>query len=51
MHISEAGGLGAASISVVIITLNEVRNMEAVLANLKGWAQAVFVGGWPANLS
>lgn len=30
-------------VAVVMITLNEAHNMEAVLQNLKGWAQQVFV--------
>lgn len=32
-----------APVAVVMITLNEAHNMEAVLKNLKGWAQEVFV--------
>ena len=32
-----------ARVAVVMITLNEGHNMEAVLQNLKGWAQEVFV--------
>jgi len=34
---------GSAPVAVVMITLNEGHNMEAVLANLRGWAQEVFV--------
>lgn len=34
---------GCAPVAVVMITLNEGYNMEAVLENLKGWAQEVFV--------
>lgn len=34
---------GIAPVAVVMITLNEGHNMEAVLANLRGWAQEVFV--------
>lgn len=33
----------SAPVAVVMITLNEGHNMEAVLANLRGWAQEVFV--------
>lgn len=34
---------GCAPVAVVMITLNEAHNMEAVLENLEGWAQEVFV--------
>jgi glycosyltransferase involved in cell wall biosynthesis len=34
---------GAAPVAVVMISLNEGHNMEAVLENLKGWAQEVFL--------
>lgn len=34
---------GTASVAVVMIALNEAHNMEAVLQNLKGWAQEVFL--------
>lgn len=34
---------GSAPVAVVIISLNEGHNMEAVLVNLKGWAQEVFL--------
>lgn len=34
---------GAAPVAVVMISLNEAHNMEAVLANLEGWAQEVFL--------
>lgn len=34
---------GSAPVSVVMISLNEAHNMEAVLENLKGWAQEVFL--------
>ncbi|PHQ14457.1 glycosyltransferase family 2 protein [Marinobacter profundi] len=34
---------GTAPVSVVMISLNEAHNMEAVLENLKGWAQEVFL--------
>lgn len=34
---------GTAAIAVVMITLNEGHNMQAVLENLRGWAQEVFV--------
>lgn len=34
---------GNAPISVILITRNEAHNMDAVLANLRGWAQEVFV--------
>jgi glycosyltransferase involved in cell wall biosynthesis len=34
---------GVAPIAVLMISLNEAHNMEAVLQNLKGWAQQVFL--------
>lgn len=34
---------GTAPVAVVMISLNEAHNMEAVLANLRGWAQEVFL--------
>ena len=34
---------GTAPVAVIMITLNEGHNMEAVLENLKGWAQEVFL--------
>jgi hypothetical protein len=34
---------GCAPVAVVMISLNEAHNMEAVLQNLKGWAQQVFL--------
>lgn len=34
---------GTAAVAVVMIALNEAHNMEAVLANLRGWAQEVFL--------
>ena len=34
---------GTAPVAVVMIALNEAHNMEAVLRNLKGWAQEVFL--------
>lgn len=34
---------GLAPIAVVMLSLNEAHNMEAVLENLKGWAQQVFL--------
>jgi len=34
---------GIAPVAVVMISLNEGHNMEAVLENLKGWAQEVFL--------
>lgn len=34
---------GAVPVAVVMITLNEGHNMAAVLENLRGWAQEVFV--------
>lgn len=34
---------GAAPVAVVMISLNEGRNMEAVCQNLAGWAQEVFL--------
>lgn len=39
-HISQTG---SARVAVVMISLNEAHNMEAVLENLKGWAQEVFL--------
>jgi glycosyltransferase involved in cell wall biosynthesis len=35
--------LGSAPVAVVLISLNEGHNMEAVLQNLLGWAQEVFL--------
>lgn len=35
--------VGSAPVAVVMIALNEAHNMEAVLQNLKGWAQEVFL--------
>lgn len=34
---------GTAPVAVVMISLNEAHNMEAVLENLSGWAQEVFL--------
>lgn len=34
---------GCAPVAVVMISLNEAHNMEAVLENLSGWAQEVFL--------
>lgn len=34
---------GVAPVAVVMISLNEGHNMEAVIENLKGWAQEVFL--------
>jgi len=34
---------GIAPVAVVMISLNEAHNMEAVLENLQGWAQEVFL--------
>ena len=34
---------GSAPVAVVMIALNETHNMEAVLQNLSGWAQEVFL--------
>ncbi len=34
---------GSAPVAVVMISLNEGHNMDAVLRNLKGWAQEVFL--------
>jgi len=34
---------GSAPVAVVMISLNEAHNMEAVLDNLKGWASEVFL--------
>jgi glycosyltransferase involved in cell wall biosynthesis len=35
--------IGHAPVAVVMISLNEAHNMEAVLQNLKGWAHEVFL--------
>lgn len=34
---------GRAPVAVVMITLNEAHNLEAVVENLRGWAQEVFI--------
>jgi glycosyltransferase involved in cell wall biosynthesis len=34
---------GSASVAVLMISLNEAHNLEAVIQNLKGWAQEVFL--------
>ncbi len=34
---------GSAPVAVVMITLNEAHNLEAVAENLRGWAQQVFI--------
>lgn len=34
---------GSAPVAVLMISLNEAHNMDAVLENLKGWAQEVFL--------
>ena len=34
---------GDAPVAVILLTLNEGHNMDAVLANLRGWAREVFV--------
>lgn len=34
---------GSAPVAVIMIALNEAHHMEAVLANLRGWAQEVFL--------
>jgi glycosyltransferase involved in cell wall biosynthesis len=34
---------GCAPVAVVMISLNEAHNMDAVLQNLKGWAQEIFL--------
>ncbi|MDB4222431.1 glycosyltransferase family 2 protein [Granulosicoccus sp.] len=34
---------GSAPVAVVLISLNEAHNIEAVIQNLKGWAQEVFL--------
>ena len=34
---------GKAPVAVILLTLNEAHNMDAVLANLRGWAREVFV--------
>jgi glycosyltransferase involved in cell wall biosynthesis len=34
---------GSAPVAVIMISLNEAHNIEAVLQNLKGWAQEVFL--------
>lgn len=40
---SEQWKAGSSPVAVVMISLNEGHNMEAVLRNLKGWAQEVFL--------
>ncbi|MDD2768310.1 MAG: glycosyltransferase family 2 protein [Methylococcus sp.] len=42
-HIVQNWQPGAAPVAVVMISLNEGYNLEAVLENLKGWAQEVFL--------
>lgn len=42
-HQATSWSPGSAPIAVVMIALNEAHNMEAVLQNLKGWAQQVFL--------
>jgi glycosyltransferase involved in cell wall biosynthesis len=39
----EAWQPGTAPVAVVMISLNEAHNLEAVIQNLKGWAQEVFL--------
>lgn len=34
---------GSAPVAIVMISLNEAHNMEAVLQNLQGWAQEIFL--------
>jgi glycosyltransferase involved in cell wall biosynthesis len=34
---------GDAPVAVILLTLNEAHNLDAVLANLRGWAREVFV--------
>jgi glycosyltransferase involved in cell wall biosynthesis len=43
MNISNKWEPGIAPIAVVMISLNEEHNLEAVFKNLKGWAQEVFL--------
>lgn len=40
---AEPWARGIAPVAVVMISLNEAHNMEAVLSNLHGWAQEVFL--------
>lgn len=40
---AQAWPKGSAPVAVVMISLNEGHNMQAVLDNLKGWAQEVFL--------
>lgn len=42
-HNSAKWKAGTAPVAVVMISLNEAHNMEAVLKNLAGWAQEVFL--------
>jgi 2-polyprenyl-3-methyl-5-hydroxy-6-metoxy-1,4-benzoquinol methylase/glycosyltransferase involved in cell wall biosynthesis len=42
-HQAAAWARGLAPVAVVMISLNEAHNMEAVLQNLAGWAQEVFL--------
>jgi glycosyltransferase involved in cell wall biosynthesis len=41
--VTKARQAGSAPVAVIMISLNEGHNMEAVLQNLKGWAQEVFL--------
>ena len=34
---------GSVPVAVIMISLNEAHNMEAVLQNLRGWAQEIFL--------
>lgn len=42
-HVAQNWQPGSAPVAVVMISLNEGHNMEAVLQNLEGWAQEVFL--------
>lgn len=42
-HRATSWSPGCAPVAVIMITLNEAHNMEAVLQNLAGWAQEVFL--------
>ena len=43
LHHASDWSPGSAPVAVVMISLNEAHNMEAILQNLQGWAQQVFL--------
>jgi len=42
-NISDNSRFSGAPVAVIMISLNEAHNMEAVIQNVKGWAQEVFL--------